>query len=513
MLVFGLHPIDLGVLVLYLVGCTWLGARIASGPGGKGLKGYFLGESNIPAWAVMISIVATETSAVTFLSVPGNSASPKGDMTFLQLALGYILARVVVAVVLLPSYFKGEIYTAYQVLEKRFGGGTQKAASVLFLVTRTLASGLRLYLAAVVLQVITHWNLSASIAVIAALTLIYTYIGGIKAVIWIDVIQFGVYLVAAMAALTILIREVPGGWDEIWTRGMAAHKFRVINLGFDGVAAPQSLADGWAAFYGMLGQTYSFWAGVLGGLVLDTATHGADQMMVQRYLTARSQRQAGWALIASGFVILSQFALFLAIGVGLWVLYQNNPPAEAMDKSDKFFPYFIVHYLPTGLLGLVIAAVFSVTMSTVSGALSASASSTVNDIYRPLFPKSDEAHLLRVSKGMTAFWAVVQMGVALLAERLDNSVVDNALSIASFVTGLLLGLFLLGLWTRDVGQRAAFVGLLVGTAAVSAVKFLTPIAYPWYALVGSGTVVVVGILAGKVLREPPKPAIDPGLAA
>ena len=338
MLVFGLHPIDLGVLVLYLVGCTWLGARIASGSGGTGLKGYFLGESNIPAWAVMISIVATETSAVTFLSVPGNSATPKGNMTFLQLAMGYILARIVVAVVLLPSYFKGEIYTAYQVLEKRFGGGTQKAASVLFLVTRTLASGLRLYLAAVVLREITHWDLSASIGVIAALTLLYTYLGGIKAVVWIDVVQFGVYLVAALAALTILIREIPGGWEEIWTRGMAAHKFRVVDFGFDGVAPPRSLADAWHAFYGMLGLTYSFWAGVIGGLVLDTATHGADQMMVQRYLTARSQRQAGWALIASGFVILTQFALFLAIGVGLWVLYQDQPPTEVMDKSDRFFP-------------------------------------------------------------------------------------------------------------------------------------------------------------------------------
>ncbi|WP_435009170.1 sodium:solute symporter [Tundrisphaera lichenicola] len=494
-----MQPLDFGVLLLYIVGCTALGARIGSGSGTKGLKGYFLGESNIPGWAVMISIVATETSAVTFLSVPGIAV--KGDMTFLQLALGYIAARVVVTLVLLPSYFKGEIYTAYQVLEVRFGGATQKAASILFLVTRTLASGLRLFLASMVLREITGWELSWSIVVIGILTLIYTYLGGIKAVVWIDVIQFAVYLVAAGVAMVILVRQIPGGWDEIWQRGMAANKFRVINFGFDGVARPQSLGEAGSALYGMLTQTYTFWAGLIGGLVLDTATHGADQMMVQRYLTARSQKSAGWALIASGFVILAQFALFLTIGVGLWVLYQDQTPDRVLEKTDQYFPYFIVHYLPTGLLGLVIAAVFSVTMSTVSGALSSSASSAVNDLYRPLFPRSDEKHLLLVSKGMTAFWGVAQLGVALAAERLSNSVVDNALAVASFVTGLLLGLFLLGLWTKDVGQNAAFVGLIAGTAAVSAVKFLTDVSYPWYALVGSGTLVIVGILASRLLPE------------
>jgi solute:Na+ symporter, SSS family len=494
-----MQPLDFGVLILYIVGCTVLGARIASGSGAKGLKGYFLGESDIPAWAVMISIVATETSAVTFLSVPGNAA--KGDMTFLQLAFGYILARYVVTYLLLPSYFKKQIYTAYQVLELRFGGATQKAAAVLFLVTRTLASGLRLFLAAFLLREITGWSLPASIVVIGLATLAYTYFGGIKAVVWIDVLQFTVYLIAAGVALGILLGEIPGGWQEIWRRGSEAHKFRVINWGFDGVAVPGNLGQAGSALYGMLTQTYTFWAGVIGGLVLDTATHGADQMMVQRYLTARSEKSAGRALIASGFVILAQFALFLAIGVGLWVLFQDQTPDRVLKRSDDFFPYFIVHYMPVGVRGLVIAAVFSVTMSTVSGALSASASSTMNDLYRPLFPGTSERRLLAISKGMTAFWGVVQMGVALAAEQLSGSVVDNALTVASFVTGLLLGLFLLGLWTKDVGQRSAFIGLIVGTASVTAVMFLTRVSYPWYAIVGSGTVVIVGWLASRVMPE------------
>jgi SSS family solute:Na+ symporter len=486
-----MHPIDVAVIAVYVVGCTILGARIGGAAGGKGLKGYFLGERNIPAWAVMISIVATETSAATFLSVPGSGY--RGDLTLLQLAFGYILARIVVAVLLLPAYFKGEIYTAYQVLERRFGGATQKAASILFLISRTLGSGLRLFLAAKVLEEITGLDLRISIVLIGASTVLYTFLGGLKGVVWTDVLQFSIYLIAAGFALIILLRTVPGGWPAIWEQGWAAGKFRVINLGTSGLASPHDLG-GWLSFLkAVLSQPYTIWAGLIGGLVLDTGTHGADQMMVQRYLSARSQRQASWALIASGFVILVQFALFLVIGVGLWVLYHGEPIVK-----DREFARFIKSYLPTGLLGLVIAAILSVTMSTVSGAMSASASSTINDLYRPLFPATDERRLLRLSQVFTAIWGVAQMGVALGAIALQDSVIDNALAIASFVMGILLGLFLLGLLTRHVGERAAFVGMIAGIALVSAVKFGTTIAYPWYALVGSSTVFLVAVVVNPL---------------
>ncbi len=498
-----MHPIDIAVIVLYLVGCIALGVRIGKGAGGQGLKGYFLGESNIPAWAVMISIVATETSAVTFLSVPGRGY--RGDLTFLQLAFGYILARIFVAVVLLPAYFKGEIFTAYQVLERRFGGATQKAASILFLISRTIASGLRLFLAAKVLEVVTGWGIVPSILIIGGSTLLYTFLGGIKAVVWTDVVQFFIYLVGAGFALGILLRQIPGGWSTIWQLGQSVDKFRVIDLGTEGLPTPMS--PGWTAWslggyvMAILSKPYTIWAGVIGGLVLDTGTHGADQMMVQRYLSARSQRQAAWALVGSGFVILTQFALFLTIGVGLWVLYEGRP-----FDQDAEFATFIKEYLPVGLRGLVVAAIFSVSMSTMSGALSASASSTVNDLYRPLFPATDERWLLRLSKGLTAFWALVQVGVAVAAIRLKQSVVDNALSVASFVMGPLLGLFLLGLLTRSVGQRAAFVGMIAGIAATSAVAFGTSVAYPWYSVVGSGTVFLVAVavnpLFGPVSTKP-----------
>jgi solute:Na+ symporter, SSS family len=476
-----MSPIDLGIIVLYIAGCTALGARLGSGA--KGLKGYFLGEKNIPAFAVMISIVATETSTATFLSVPGIAC--KGDFTFLQLAIGYFFGRIVVATVLLPSYFRGEMYTAYQVLNDRFGGATRATASVLFLLTRCLADGLRLFLASKVLQQVTGWPIVASIIVLGMVTVVYTYLGGMKAVIWIDVIQFTIYIIGALIALAILVRMMPGGWGDLIAFGRAGRKFRLFNFTPD------------------LTIPYTFWAGLFGGMVLNTATHGADQLMVQRYLSARSQKQAAGALIASGVVIFCQFALFLFIGVALAAFYVAFPPRKALGPDDVF-AYFIVNYLPVGVTGLVVAAVFSAAMGTLSGSLNASASTTVNDLYRPISGRTDEAHLLRVSRVLTALWGVVLMTVAAGATQLKDSVVNNALAIASFTTGIILGLFLLGILTKRVGQSAALVGMIAGIAAVSFAKFATPLAWPWYALVGSSTVFFVGLAASILI--PSKPA-------
>lgn len=483
-----LHPIDLAVIAVYVTGCTALGAWLGSRS--KALKGYFLGESNIPAWAVMISIVATETSTATFLSVPG--IAYRGDFTFLQLPMGYLIGRLIVALVLLPSYFRREIYTAYEVLQRRFGGATRTTASLLFLLTRVLADGLRLFLAATVLEVITGWPIAAAILAVGLTTIAYTYLGGMKAVIWIDVIQFHIYILGAIIALLILAGKLPGGWSAIWQQGAAAHKFRVFDFAFD------------------LTRPYTFWAGLIGGMVLNTATHGADQLMVQRYLSARSERQAAGALVASGIVVLAQFALFLFIGVALYVFYREFPPALSAGAvaKDREFAYFIVHYLPTGVLGLVVAAVFSAAMGTLSGSLNASAATTVNDLYRPLVPQADDRHLLWVSKALTALWGLAQMAMAFAATGLQQNVVENALAVASFTTGIVLGLFLLGIFTR-VAQPAALLGLLAGVAAVSFAKFGTPLAWPWYALVGSSTVFVVGVIVGSALPTDAEPLPSP----
>jgi SSS family solute:Na+ symporter len=475
-----MNPIDLAVIAVYIAGCTLLGTWLGSRS--QGLKGYFLGESNIPAWAVMISIVATETSIVTFLSVPGVAYA--GDFRFLQLAFGYLLGRVVVATVLLPAYFRGEIFTAYQLLQDRFGGPTRTTASILFLVARSLGDGLRLFLAATVLEHLIGWSLEASILAVAAITVVYTFLGGMRAVIWTDVIQFGVYILGATVALMILAGKLPGGWAELFRTASAAGKFRLLDFSLDHT------------------QKYTFWAGLIGGMFLNTATHGADQLMVQRYLSARSQRQAAVALVASGFIVLAQFAFFLLIGVSLWVFYGAFPPSAgvgskivAVGSSDQVFTYFIVHYLPTGVLGLVIAALFSAAMGTLAGSLNSAASTIVNDLYRPLTGRDDERHLMRVSRVMTVAWGVVLTAVAFGARLLKENVVDNALTVASLVSGILLGLFLLGILTRRVGQTAALAGVIAGASAVIYAKFGTSLAWPWFALVGTTTVYAVGLLA------------------
>ncbi len=482
-----MNPIDLAVIAVYVTGCTSLGAWLGSRS--QGLKGYFLGESNIPTWAVMISIVATETSIVTFLSVPG--VAYDGDFRFLQLAFGYLLGRAVVATILLPAYFRGEIFTAYQLLQDRFGGPTRTTASLLFLVARSLGDGLRLFLAATVLEHLTRWPPEAAIVAVAVITVVYTFLGGMKAVIWTDVIQFSVYLLGALVALMILAGKLPGGWSEVFQTAQANGKFRLLDFSID------------------LTQPYTFWAGLIGGMVLNTATHGADQMMVQRYLSARSQRQAATALVSSGFIILAQFAFFLLIGVSLWVFYQVFPPlggvgstGAGVASSDQVFTYFIVHYLPTGVLGLVIAAIFSAAMGTLAGSLNSAASTIVNDLYRPVTGRGDERHLMRVSRVMTVVWGLVLTAVAFGARQLENNVVENALAIAGLVSGVLLGLFLLGILTRRVDQKAAMIGVLAGVAAVTIAKFGTRLAFPWFALVGASTVFAVGLAASFVF--PPR---------
>ncbi|AMV35821.1 sodium:solute symporter [Planctomyces sp. SH-PL62] len=472
-----MHPIDVTIIVIYILGCTALGGWIG-GKGDQGLKGYFLGERNMPAWAVMISIVATETSTVTFLSVPGEAY--KGNFEFLQLPMGYLVGRVIVSMVLLPAYFKGQIETAYQVLGVRFGQATRRTASTLFLVTRNLADGLRLFLAATVLAFVTDWPILYAIIAVESATIVYTYLGGVKAVIWADVLQFTVYIVGALIALYILVGKLPGGWNQLIDTARAGDKFRTFDFSFD-----------WA-------KPYTFWAGVFGGMVLNTATHGVDQMMVQRYLAARSQKQAAGALIASGFVVLAQFALFLFIGVALYVFFGQFPPASPLEKSDQAFSLFIVNYLPIGIKGMVVAAIFASAMGVLSGSLNASASTLINDLYRPISGDEDERRLMRLSRLATIGFGVVQASVAWWATGLESSVVSNALAIAGFTTGILLGLFLLGNLTRHVGQGAALAGMAAGVAAVSYAKFGTPLAWPWFALVGSATTFLVGLAVGRL---------------
>lgn len=475
--------IDALVLGAYVLGTLLVGLWV--GRHTRSAADYMLGERNVPWWLILFSIVATETSTVTFLSIPGFAFDR--DCTWLQLPLGFVLGRFAIVLLLLPHYFDGEVFTAYELLARRFGAATKRTAAVLFVVTRSLADGLRLFLTAIVLQEVAQIPLAWAVVVMGVVTVAYTFVGGMKAVLWTDLLQFVVYIVGALAALWILLGLLPGGWSQVVALAEPAGRLRVFDLRF-------SLTD-----------PYVFWAGLIGGAFLTLGSHGADQLMVQRYLCARRLADAQRALWVSGLVVLAQFALFLIIGVALYAFYQVYPPAQAFDRPDRVFARFIVEHMPPGLLGLVLGAVFAAAMSTLSSSLNSLATTAVNDLWRPVASGGDAGEVagtLRLTRWLTAVFGGVQIAVGILGQRLDSTVVSAVLSIAGFTTGIVLGVFFLGLFTRRVGQRAALCGLLLGLAVMTAVAFGTPLAWPWYSLVGSLATFAWGWLASYVWPEP-----------
>jgi SSS family transporter len=501
-----LAAVDVAVVVLYVLATIGLGGWF--GRRQHNLRSYFVGDRNVNWWLVLVSIVATETSTVTFLSVPG--VAFRGNFTFLQLAFGYVVGRVLIAWFLLPQYLRGELMSAYQLLQQRFNRSVQRTASGLFLLTRVVADGLRLYLAALLLHQFTGWNEEVSVLVIGGATVLYTLLGGMQAVIWADLIQFVIYIVGAIVAGVYILRLIPGGAAEFIAAGEQAGKFTLLNFSLD----PRQSTDPQ--------QAYTFWAGLVGGAFLTMGSHGADQMMVQRYFCSRSLGQARAALVLSGFAVLGQFLLFLAIGAGLYVLNEMGilHMAEGTPK-DEVFGLFIVHFLPHGLIGLLIAAVLAASMSTLSSSLNSSASAFVADFYRPLRPELKENHYLIVSRWMTLVWGVTRIAVALLALGWvrTSSVVDEVLKVAGFTTGMILGLFLLGSLRRPVSSRAALAGLMAGFIAVSLVWLPSlwtqnALAWPWYAPIGTITTVAVALALDRLRTEHGSPAnrgAQPGL--
>ena len=499
-----MHPLDLTILVTYMLATIGVGAWFSRSH--RSVQDYFVSGHQVPWWAIMGSIVATETSTVTFISVPGYAYST--NFTFLQLVMGYMLGRIVIALIFIPAYFKGELLTVYQLLGDRFGVAVKRFASGLFLTTRTLADGFRLFATGLVLaalllsspgavRAVEAWApgfdssttiLVASVCVIGLATIVYTFLGGMAAVIWTDVVQLVVYLVGAAVAAWVLLRSIPGGWAEVLSVAGQADKFRVFDFTWD------------------VTRSYTFWSGVVGGMFLTTATHGTDQLMVQRYLCSRSRGDAVKALLGSGVVVFAQFVLFLVIGAMLFVYYSGPGVADRTAfsvngriVSDRIFPTFIVTQMPIGLVGLVVSAIFAAAMSTLSSSLNSSAAAAVGDFYIPLArgPRTD-AHYLRVSRWMTAFWGIAQMAVALLAIRLSSRVVDEVLGIASFTNGVILGVFLLGTFAPRVRQRSAFAGIAIGTATMLAVKAFTVVSWQWYVLIGSLVTFAAGAAAARV---------------
>jgi SSS family transporter len=474
--------LDLVVIVVYLAGVTLWGAWL--GRGQRGGRDYFLGRRSLPWGPVMLSVVATETSTLTFLSIPG--VAYLGSLGFLQLTFGYLIGRIVVASFLLPAYYRGELATAYQLLEARFGLGTRRFTSAIFMGTRLLADSVRLFATAIPLAFVTGWPYPVSIAVIGILTVVYTYVGGIKAVIWVDAVQMGLYLVGAVAAFAALQMLVPGGWAAVFSAASDAGKLALIDVSLDP------------------GRAYTLWAGLLGGAFLSMASHGTDQLIVQRLLTCKDQRAGQRALVASGGVVIVQFALFLAIGLGLWAFYGGR----SFDRADEIFAQFIVNELPPGLAGLLVAGIFAAAMSSLSSSINSLASTSVYDFWAPARGiEGDDVGTLRVGKLFTLLWAALLVGGALIFIPLSRgtTAVEVALGIASLVYGGLLGAFALALLVPAARSRDAILAITTGILSVTAIWLFARsyVAWPWYVFIGTIVTFSVGTVSARVSRRGP----------
>lgn len=534
----GFTPLDYGILFLYLIGVTILGSWF--GRYQKDTRDYFLGDRNLPWWAVCFSVVATETSTLTFISIPG--VAYLTNLNFLQLTFGYLIGRLIISFVFLPAYYKGELSTAYEFLGNRFGLRMRNFSAVIFQLTRLLADGVRLFATAIPLSIITGWSYPVSIAVIGILTIIYTYLGGIRAVVWIDVIQMVIYLGGAIIAGIFLLNHFPGGWQDIIAAVEPGNKFQLFNFDF---------GSNWKEFFT---GGYNFVTSILGGMFLSMASHGTDQLIVQRLLTCNNLKNSQKALITSGVLVIFQFALFLVIGLMLYAFYQGQVVGQGSDfvtSSDEIFPKFIVEALPAGLSGIIIAGVFAAAMSTLSGSLNSLASSSMLDIYKSRFGKNNTPKQdLLISRIITAVWGVIFIGGAMLFKDKNNPVVELGLAIASFTYGGLLGTFLMGVFFKQVKENAALIAqwsaiffmtwvinvpvmakyVIVGInvlafiwifiklydrreqivitilliTIVSLIRFFEPIKFfwPWYVFIGCVVTITVGLIISQLTKSP-----------
>ena len=397
--------------------------------------------------------------------MPGIAWSNGGDFRFLQVVLGYVVARLIIATAFMPWYFRGELVTVYELLQTRFAPSVKALAATLFVIMRTIADGVRLLLTAyVVAALVDTFGVTGAIVGLGVIMTIFTLIGGIEAIVWIEVVQLAIYIGGAIAAAVVLINHV--GLDHALLLGAAAKKFTLFDFSFD------------------LTKTYTFWSGLIGGTFLTLSTHGTDQYMVQRYLCTDRPRSAAKAVIVSGAVVFVQFAFFLFIGVLLFAFYGARQFAP-----DQVFPDFIAHHLPVGLRGLVVAAILAAAMSS---SLSAIASTVVSDLFRP----RDDARAMRLSRVIVVIAGIAQIVVGVALQQTTRSALGTALAVASLINGPILGVFFLGA-TKRANTFSALIGMSAGIVAVGVVAFATKTAWPWYAVVGSVTTFGVGMLAAN----------------
>jgi SSS family transporter len=478
----GLNRIDLLIIAVYLAGITLFGLRFRARQ--RTMRDYFLADRNIPWWAISLSIVAAETSTLTIVSIPGLAYD--SNLTYLQWVMGYVLGRVIISFVLLPQYFRGELYTAYQLIERRFGPQLRTVTAGLFLLTRAAAEGVRVYAVSIVVGIALGTGEVTSIAIITLLTLIYTFEGGLTAVIWTDVVQTFIYVGGTVAGLMTLLHIVPGGWTSVEALASGLHKFQVFDL-----SLLRSPTSHWPHLN--FAKPYTLWAGIIGGAFFTTASHGTDQLIVQRLLAARNQRQSALALLTSGVAVFFQFALFLFVGVMLFAYYRV--PSTAFGRADRIYPTFIVTRMPHGVAGLLIAAILAAAMSNLSAALNSLSSSSILDFYLRFRPQASEAGRLRLARLATVGWALVLFALAVLALHRVGRVVEVGLQIASVAYGALLGVFMLGVLTKHANQRGAMAGMICGLATELYLWQGSEVAFTWWVTIGTCVTFAVGWVA------------------
>ncbi len=492
----GFSAVDYVVLAAYLAGITIFGSRFRKSH--HSVKDYFLGNRQTSWVVISLSIVATETSTLTLIGIPALAyatyprAELGGSFTYLQVVAGYIVARFVVSGLFIPAYFQGEMLTAYELLHRRFGPRAKHFAASLFLVMRALAEGVRVFAASIVLVAVLRTSVPGlphlqiwAIVIVGLLTMVYTFEGGIAAVIWTDLVQLVIYVGGSLLAAYMLVHLVPGGWTAIVDDARASGKLQFVSWSWD------------------FSVPFTFWAGLIGGCFLTMASHGTDQLLVQRLLTCRNQRESQLALVLSGFIVFAQFVLFLTIGVMLHAYYGSHalpPTSGRCPPCDDVFPLFIVRNLPHGIAGLVIAAIFAAAMSNLSGSLNSLASTTMLDFYKPLAGgRADDAQLLKLSRWLTAAWGLALIAIAILA-RGWGSVFTVGLTIASIVYGPMLGAFLLGVLTKSATERGVMAGIGLSLAAMIGVRVFTSLAWTWYVLAGTAICMGVGLVVSRVSR-------------
>jgi SSS family transporter len=469
-----IHPVDLVIVVVYLLGVTALGMHFRRRS--QDARDYFLGGRTAPWWALAFSIVATETSTLTIIGTPAISYG--GNLTFLQLVFGYLIGRVLIVFLLLPGYFRGEFFTAYALIEKRFGEKMRSVAATTFLITRAIAEGVRVAAIALVVSVVLGTSERLAVVIVIALTILYTLEGGMKAVIWTDVAQLAIYLTGSAVTLMVVLHRIPGGWTEVTQAAAAAgHKLQFLDFSFS-----------WST-------KYTFWSGLIGGAFLTMATHGTDQIIVQRLLAARNQRDSRRALLTSGVIVLIQFTVFLLIGVLLFVFAQHAPLLAPGERTDRILPLFLVREMPPGLAGLLLASIIAVAMSNASGSLNSLAASSVLDFSRLWGKSLDSKNFLKLSQRMTLAWGLVLMAFGFVKW---GPLLEAGLTVVSLPFGSLLGLFLLGTFDRSANALGALIGMFAGLATILCVFGFTSVAYTWYFMIGAIVTLAIGSMISRI---------------